>query len=166
MEAKFLELLEAARLQQEAETNQPPASERDIEVLREHTRAWLAGYDPPMFYVDFLRVTDGLDRNGHQLYGSKTRKIVGYESQAGYEIMGLAEANLLWRSYEPNRQYVFFAESGEMLYCYNLKSGKFEVVDRLTKEMDLPETDAYETVAELIERLFSDILDVPVEDEV
>ena len=164
MEKEFLDLIEAARIQQEADFNQPPASAKDIAELQERTRTLLAGYEPPVFYLDFLRVADGLDRNGHQLYGSKTRKIAGYEDQQGYEIMGLAEANLLWRGYEPNRQYVFFAESGEMLYCQNLGTEKFEVVDRLTKEMDVPENDAYDTVDDLIARLFTDILNVPDEE--
>lgn len=158
MNQHFLDLIAQTRVLQYPPLNQPPASIQDIELLQERARAELAGYSPPAFYLNFLRVVDGMDRNGHQLYGSKTRKTAGFEALAGYEIMGLVEANLLWRDYPPNQQFVFLVETGDLLYCHNLTSGKFEVVDRITKEMDDDETDAYDTPAPMFERLFHKML--------
>jgi hypothetical protein len=72
-------------------------------------------------------------------------------------ILGLVEANLLWREYKPNEDYIFLAESGSVLYCNNLATGKFEIVDRITKEPD-DENDIFDTSQELLEKLFNHIL--------
>lgn len=135
----------------------PPATAVDLEQLRLEAQQKL-GYEVPKGYLDLLSRTDGIEWNGHQLYASKAQPFVNDAGRLKYTFRGLVEVNEQWRALDLNRQYVFFAESGEQLYCYHLTSGKFEIVDRITKEMDNEETDAFDTCEELLEKLLNHML--------
>jgi hypothetical protein len=160
---RFLNLIEETRFHQYPYIIQPPASAKEIDSLQKSSTREL-NYLLPSFYQDFLRITDGMDRNGSQLYGSSSKKIAGFEGQDGYILMGLVEANLIWRDYRPNNQYIFFAESGDKLYCHNITSGKFEIVDRITKELTYTPS-SFDTCEELLETLLNHMLDRYGEEE-
>lgn len=155
MKQHFLNLLAELRGFQAPFELQPPASPEVIEQLV-NTATKELNYDLPPFYLDLLRATDGLARNGIQMYGSHTAKIAGIETRESY-LLGLVEANLLWRNYESNKDYVYLAETGGVLYCHNLITGKFEIVDRITNEAD-DEVDIFATCAELMERMLNHML--------
>ncbi|HLK97971.1 MAG TPA: hypothetical protein VK364_09400, partial [Hymenobacter sp.] len=70
----------------------------------------------------------------------------------------LVEANEQWREFKPNESFVFFAESGDRLYCHNLINNRFEMVDRITKELD-DESDSFTTCDKLLEYVFNHMLD-------
>ena len=117
-------------------------------------------YNPPAFYLELLQATDGLARNGIQMYGTHTQRIAGLSRESFIE--GLVEANLIWRDFEPNKDYIFFAESGSDLYQYNLKTSQFEISDRVGRTV----FNTFDTAAELFEQLFNRMLDrYGVEDE-
>lgn len=146
----------------------PPASPIEIARLVEDARDKLNGYELPRAYLDVLGRTNGLDWNGHELYGSM---LLFRDSELGQQEFlrrGVVEVNEQWRTLDTNRRFVFFADNGEQLYCHNLESGNFELVDRITKEMDAPETDAFGTCEELLAALFNHMLNrygVTAEDE-
>ena len=159
METHVLTLLDEV-LASKAATHDPlmpPATEAELAALQAAASAQLA-YVLPAAYRELLAKTNGLDCNGMQVYGTSDLVRTDEAGRVTYERMGLVEANLLWRDFEPNRDFVFLAETGDLLYCHNLVSGKFEVVDRITNEMDNAETDAYDTLDPLLERLFHKML--------
>jgi hypothetical protein len=118
----------AARLARWGDKLQPPCSEEAIVELKRKSRITLST-DVPEGYIEFLRMTDGLEWDGLMIYASATSPIVGHQDKT---IEGFVEANDLWRSYKPHRKYLFFGESGTSLYALNLVGGRFELQDRAT----------------------------------
>lgn len=145
-------------IQQEyGEQMAPAATAAGLAQLLLEAKQQLA-YDVPDAYLALLARTDGIEWNGYQLYASKAQPFVNDAGRLKYAFRGLVEVNEQWRTFEPNRQYVFLAESGEQLYCHHLKNGKYEIVDRITKEMDDPATDAFDTCEKLLAKLLSHML--------
>ena len=105
---------------------QPPATEEALRRLRQKTRDEL-GADLPEGYLNFLRVTDGLIWNGLFIYSCEKAPIVG---DPGEFMHPFVETNLDWRSYEPHKNYLFFADGEISLFVYNLAAGRYEIVDR------------------------------------
>ncbi|WP_231590643.1 YrhA family protein [Hymenobacter terrenus] len=136
----------------------PAATTEELRMVQEEATQKLR-YTLPPAYLDLLRLSNGLDWNGVQLYASQPRTRVTPEGRMKYLFRGIVEANEQWRDFPPNEEFIFFAESGDVLYCYNLTSGKFEIVDRITKEMDDDQTDAFDTCEELLETLLNHMLD-------
>ena len=138
---------------------QPAANTESVGLLMQRATDELL-YNPPVFYLELLQATDGLARNGIQMYGTHTQRIAGLSRESLIE--GLVEANLIWRDFEPNKDYIFFAESGSDLYQYNLKTSQFEISDRVGRTV----FNTFDTAAELFEQLFNHMLDrYGVEDE-
>ncbi|HEX8349526.1 MAG TPA: YrhA family protein, partial [Hymenobacter sp.] len=96
----------------------PPISADELGQLEAECRLKL-GYTLPEAYGQLLLVTDGIDLNGIQLYASKARLRVTPEGRTKYSFRGLVEVNEQWREFELNKEFVFLAESGEVLYCHN-----------------------------------------------
>lgn len=105
---------------------QSPASDGDIYELIDKVKKYYK-IDLPIDYIEFLKLNDGLVFSGLFVYGSKTQKIVGYKDRF---LLGLVEANKLWRENEENRQYVFFADDDLSLYGLNLNTLEYEELDR------------------------------------
>ena len=104
-----------------------------------------------------LKLHDGISCNGIQLYASQDKIQITPDEQPRYLFSGLVEANQQWREFEPNRDFVFFAESGDRLYCHNLINNQFEIVDRITKELD-DEGDSFATCEKLLAWMFNHML--------
>jgi hypothetical protein len=143
--ADFSEVLEA------------PASPEQLAKLQTASASQLA-YALPAEYLEVLGVHDGLDCNGVQLYASEPNTAVNSSDRPDYLKRGFVEANLIWREYEPNKQYAFFAESGDKLYCYNLTADRFEIVDRLTKT-PIYEPSSFRTFNGLLKQVLNHMLD-------
>lgn len=135
----------------------PPATEEELAALQTAATEQL-GYTLPATYRELLTHCNGLDHNGTVIYATSDVLRTKPSGRVTYDRMGLVEANLLWRDYEPHKEFVFLAETGDVLYRHNLVSGKFEVVDRVAGDMDDPATDAYDTLDPLLERLFHKML--------
>jgi hypothetical protein len=93
----------------------PPATDSELLVLQEAVAREL-GYDLPATYRELLTLTNGLDCNGMQVYGTGNLVHTDPQGRETYNRTGLIEANLLWRDFEPNKGYVFLAETGGVLY--------------------------------------------------
>lgn len=161
MEARIVDLV--AEIKQERQGRraavpmQPPAPSEHLDRLREQASATL-GYTLPEGYLELLKLADGIDSNGFTLYASVTQLLAGHTNRPNYTIEGFVEANLIWRDYEPNQQFAFFAESGDVVYCHNLVTGRFQLMDRIAQEPD-SEDDVFNTCEEMLEKLLNHMLD-------
>lgn len=134
----------------------PPAAANELHALQQQALDQLK-YELPISYLELLTHSNGLDWNGTQLYGTHDLTRLGATGRTSYDRMGLVEANLLWREYEPNTRYIFFAESGDVLYCHNLTNDKFEIVDRITTEL-IYEPSSFNSCEELLQTLLNHML--------
>lgn len=108
------------------ERMQPPSTEEGLTLLRRRAAHDL-GTDVPPAYLDFLRLTNGLDWNGLVIYAGHTAPI---PDQPATAIEGFVDATLGWREFPAVSRLLFFGESGDRLYAYDPPSGSFQVRDR------------------------------------
>lgn len=139
---------------------QLPLSAEARAAFRERV-AFTLSYELPAAYLDLLAVTDGLDWNGHVLYASETRLLDNDE----LDIQGLLEANVQLRlGYTPDKNFIYFGESGMDAYRHNLVENKFEISDRTSSTV----FETFGTVEELFNRLLRGMLNLvydPDEDD-
>ena len=112
---------------------QPPASEKEIELLRKESKSKL-GYALGKEHEIFLRLHNGFNFNGYSIYATKISPIAGYNDRF---IDGFIEANLQYHEAEGFRKYIFFGQTGGALYVYDKTSKVFAEIDSVS-------TDAYE----------------------
>ncbi len=144
--------------------------QNDLEVVGDHMEppttiqrqqslqgecARLLAYSLPAEYLELLALHDGVDCNGIQLYASEVQTQTTVSGRIKYLKRGLVEANLIWREFEPNKDYVVFAESGSDLYQHNLQTNQFEVADRVGRTV----FNTFATAEELFETVLNHMLD-------
>ena len=104
---------------------QPPLSQEAKQELISCVADTLS-YELPQSYLDILAVNDGLDWNGEVLYASETRLL----STEELDTQGLLEANIQLRlAYTPDKDFIYFAESGMDAYRHIL------VANRIAREV-------------------------------
>ncbi len=138
---------------------QPPGALVVIEALRRRAELELH-YSIPVIYTELLSLTDGIDSSGVMLYASHSQPLAGHADRLDYIIEGFIEANMLWRAGVDgaiNRDYIYFAESGDYLYCHHLQTEEFQIVDRVTLE-PIYKPAVFNTLEELIEQIFNHML--------
>lgn len=153
-------LLTAVRAEQKQfnRRQQPPLSEAAREAFRSRV-AYTLSYELPQAYLDILTVTDGLDWNGAVLYASATRLRENDE----LDIQGMLEANIQLRlAYTPDKDFIYFAESGMDAYRHNLIADKFEISDRVVGDSVFG---TFDTAEELFQQLFQNMLHVGDDDD-
>jgi hypothetical protein len=132
---------------------QPPLSVVAQDKLKSRVADTLS-YELPQAYLDILAVTDGLDWNGEVLYASETRLLANDE----LDIQGLVEANTQLRlAYTPDKDFIYFAESGTDAYRHNIMTGKFEISDRVVGASIF---ETFNTAEELFQQLFKNMLNL------
>lgn len=171
MKFLFLNLLD--EIEQERRSRRRPvpmqlaASPVALSSLQELAIAKL-GYTVPAAYIELLALVDGIDSNGIILYASHSQPLAGHPDKPDYTIEGFVEANELWRAGEEgayNRDYVYFAESGDYLYCHYLPANQYRIVDRVTLE-PIYEPAVFDTAEGLLEQVLNHMLNrYGVEDE-
>jgi hypothetical protein len=102
-------------------------------------------------YINILKETDGIFYNGIEIYASESQNSV---SSKDVIIEGFIEANETWRDDVEKSNYIIFAESGDALYVYNLISGLYEYVDRITLDV----TQSFQTGEVFFELILNHIL--------
>lgn len=143
-------LLEAV-LQDKAEADEPQQTAlitAELEIFKGQV-AQLFHYTLPEAYLQVLAQTNGLDCNGIVLYASRL-----YAEGDRFIIQGFMEANILLRGYDPNRDFIYFAESGMDFYRHNLLTNKFEISARVGGNV----FDSFETAEELINQVLNHML--------
>ncbi|WP_156175967.1 YrhA family protein [Hymenobacter terrenus] len=150
MNSTIQHLLAAVLLDQtEAKEPQQAALPKAEQEAFGHRVAQLFEYALPLSYLDILGQTDGLDCNGVVLYASRL-----YTKNERFSLQGFVEANILLRGYQPNRYFLYFAESGMDFYRHNLQTGKFEISARIGGTV----FDSFETAEELFTQVLNHIL--------
>lgn len=130
---------------------QPPLSQVALDKLRNRV-AYTFSYELPQPYLNILAVTDGLSWNGVVLYASETRLLINDD----LDIQGLTEANTQLRlAFTPDKNFIYFAESGMDAYRHNIVTDKFEVSDRVVGDSVF---ETFNTAEELFRQLFTDML--------
>lgn len=120
---------------------QPPSTEDEIEELRKKSKIEL-GADVPDGYVDFLRITNGVDCNGLLIFAHNTVPNLNDKRKS---IQGFVDANLDHRSLEEKNRLLVFAESGDDLYVYDTQTGKYQLLDHLTLD-EMERFSSFETM--------------------
>lgn len=96
------------------------------------------GYKIDPGHLFFFQLCDGLDNNGYLIYSSGCNKNSNVEN--------FISANRLWREDIEKNFYVFVAESGDSLFCYNKKETKYCMLDRYS----LNEYEKFSDIKELL----------------
>jgi hypothetical protein len=135
-----------AELQKYETVPQPPCSEQQIERLREQARMEL-GDEVPEGYLDFLRLTNGLDWNGTNFFAAETTEV---HSHRPGTIEGFVPANLGYRDVEEMRDFLVFGSSGMELYVYDKKNRDYLIQDSVSM-------DTFETYADF-DSLMTEVL--------
>jgi hypothetical protein len=144
----YLEILQQiqAEIQEDEMVPQSPCDEAQIERLREQARAEL-GDEIPEGYLDFLRLSNGLDWNGVHFFAAETTQMHGHRTAI---IEGFVPANLGYRDVEDMRDFLVFGSSGMELYVYDKKNGDYLIQDSVSM-------DTYETYADF-DSLMTEVL--------
>lgn len=138
--------------------SQPPLSKEAREAFKSRL-AYILSYELPQVYLNILSATDGLSWNGAVLYASETR----LHDDDELDIQGLLEANIQLRLvYTPDKDFIYFAESGMDAYRHNLVANKFEISDRVVGDSVF---ETFDTAEQLFQRLFANMLNVGDEDD-
>lgn len=110
----------------------PNLPAEEIDIMRLKASAWsLNEYSIPGSYETLLLAINGIDFNGHLLYGSYSPSLI--ETDKHYASMDFGLSNELWSDYGDNEHHdlIMFGESGLSLYVYNRVVNRFEVIDRV-----------------------------------
>ena len=105
---------------------QPPCSPEDLGRLCEASVKSF-GIEPPRGYLDFLRVTDGMNENGLHVYASRpARDAVSDVSGGEYLIAGFVEENVGHRlDRDGYDELLVFAYSSLYVHVQDIRSGRF-----------------------------------------
>jgi hypothetical protein len=104
---------------------QPPATKEDIETLIQLVKMKFS-VDLPDEYLRLLKLHNGFNWNGVFIYGSKTLPIPETEDR----ILGLVEANEIWRSREYHNQFLFFGDGNISLFALDFTDNSYKELDR------------------------------------
>ncbi|UYZ62000.1 YrhA family protein [Hymenobacter weizhouensis] len=137
---------------------QLPLSELTAEAFKSRVASTLS-YNLPHTYLNILSVTDGLEWNGVVLYASETR----LHDNDELDIQGLLEANVQLRlAYTPDKDFIYFAESGIDAFRHNLIANKFEISDRV---VGTSVYETFDTADELFQRMLEKMLEAGNDEE-
>ena len=110
---------------------QPATTGEQIQVLIERSRKELHT-EPPSDYLNFLRLTNGLDWNGVVIYASDTVPIVGHQDRT---IPDLVEMNLNYREDPRFEDLLVLGSNGMDIYTYRISNGVYEIYDEVPHEL-------------------------------
>jgi hypothetical protein len=118
------EILE--EMEEDELTPQPPASDADIQFLLADLANLGNVKTLPDSYIQLLKMMNGLEWNGLSIYSTKTMPLEDTDDK----LLGLIEANQIWRDLEDHKRYLFFGEAEISLYCQDLTTSAFLELDR------------------------------------
>lgn len=84
-------------------------------------------------------------------YATEKSPIAGREGKKPRYIHGFVEANMLWRDYEPRKDYLVFGDSGTALYTLHLSEKAFQERDRQSFDLILVHPTLEAMLAEAME---------------
>ena len=110
---------------------QSPSTEEQIQALVERAKEELHT-EPPVDYLNFLKLTNGLDWNGVVIYASDTVPIVGHPDRP---IPDLVEMNLNYREDPRFDDLLVLGSNGMDLYTYRIAKGAYEIIDEVPHDL-------------------------------
>jgi hypothetical protein len=129
----YQELLKrlAAEQRRAGSAPQSPGTDEEIQRLVERARQELR-IELPTDYVDFLRLTNGLDWNGVVIYAADTTPIAGHPDRI---IPDIIEMNLNYREDQRFADLLVIGSNGMDLYTYRISTDVYEVYDEVPHEL-------------------------------
>jgi hypothetical protein len=129
MNSQLKELIERVR-GEAAELNeslQPPATEMQIESLRQEAKRELNAILPEE-YFEFLRIVNGLSWENLYIYASEKSPHATHPEDDHFD--GFVYMNKAWRTMPEDNDLLFFGESGNMdFYVQQISTGEFQILD-------------------------------------
>lgn len=89
------------------------------------------GIEPPAQYLDFLRLSNGLDYNGLVVYDCASTP---EQRSAGGFWQGLVATNLHWRDSAALRHLLVLADSDMDVFALDPADGRFHQIDKVGKD--------------------------------
>jgi len=126
---------------------QPPITEEQLQLLVMSASKELRT-ELPGEYINFLRLTNGLDWNGVVVYAGDTTAITGHPDRS---IPGIIEMNLNYRDDPRFEDLLVLGSNGMDIYTYRISSGGYEVYDEVPHEL----MEIFPTFDELMTRALS-----------
>ena len=129
----YQELLQrlAAEQRQAASAPQPPCNDDELQRLIERVRQTLR-IDPPAGYLDFLRLSNGLDWNGVVIYAADTSPIAGHPDRI---IPDIVEMNLNYRDDSRFEDLLVIGSNGMDLYACRISQDVYQIYDEVPHEL-------------------------------
>lgn len=132
MSKPYEELLDAIRADREklGRPNRPRASSTDIATLIAQVQRKF-DHELPKQYLEFLRLSDGLNYEGLVVYDAKSTD----ERRTPPNFwQGFVYCNEQWRGNPENRQYLIFGDDSISLHAQDLRDGQFKSMDKIAYE--------------------------------
>ena len=101
-----------------------PAMDVDVENCKRRVLD-LFGLNLSSDYISILSISDGFSCNGFNLYGSKLRC-------EPYFIEGILDINVEFWGEPSLRKYFAYSQESTTRIVFNMDSGKYEIVDRVS----------------------------------
>lgn len=98
-------------------------------------------------FIEFLKLSDGIEFNGYTIYSSHDHTINGVE-------YGIFENNETWVDINPDMKYIYFGESDLDLYAYNKINKKYVVLDRYSSDV----YESFDNFESLLEHILEKML--------
>lgn len=115
-----------------SQSMQPPCAAEKLDRLRRQVLEELST-PLPGEYIEFLKITDGLDWNGLLIYACETVPVAGYSDRF---VPGFLETNLRTREEcEPCSDYLFFGDASIDAYAYKISEREYQILDRSSLEL-------------------------------
>ena len=109
-------------------TNSKPIKNEEInKFIKKFEDFFLTKIDED--YINFLKVSDGLEYNGYRIYCS-------FDYTTNDIEQSVFQNNELWYDeYDKDREFVFFAHSGLDLFVFNKIEKKYQLLDRSSSDV-------------------------------
>lgn len=129
----YQELLQrlATEQRQAGSSPQPPCTDEELQRLLDRARQELR-IVPPAGYLDFLRLSNGLDWNGVVIYAANTTPIAGHPDRI---IPDIVEMNLNYRDDSRFEDLLVIGSNGMDLYTCRISQDVFEIYDEVPHEL-------------------------------
>jgi len=99
-----------------------PLGEEKTDVFQNSFNQYFSE-DPDSSFINFLKLSNGLEENGHVIYASENE-----EEEFG---IGMLENNVIWHDFEGYQKYIVYAESESLLFAYDKEGEKYLAVSQM-----------------------------------
>lgn len=102
-------------------------------------------------YLEVLKTVNGLEFNGFILYGIDSELLINEPKQP---INGFIDNNEVWHEEEWEREYIFFGDSSDSWYAYDLSANRYYELDKPSGDI----LDEFDAIDLMVDKLLEDAL--------